>query len=75
MASYLCFATAGSSHPAAVYASHVPSVTDIDYNNRDNPLTCSEYAVAIFNHLHEVEVSGIANSCAPMQAKHRMIYT
>jgi hypothetical protein len=31
-------------------------IVDIDWNNRNNPLACSEYAAAIFNHLHEAEV-------------------
>jgi hypothetical protein len=60
----LCSCRAGVvSKPAAPPAAPAPKRqqpqpwVDIDEQNKDNPLACSEYAESIFNYLNTCEVS------------------
>lgn len=55
------------SHAAVDSACVSMGVVDVDHNQRNNPLACSDLAPAIFAHLHEAEVG------APAAAVSRMI--
>ena len=48
--------TTGRAAPLPPQPQQHEAWVDIDANNADNPLACSEYAVLIFEHLKESEV-------------------